>query len=216
MSGNEFACSLGSSSAKIVWVWKKLVEKRWRITHADIRPGVYGPLVFGSFNCNDFGSHLTKTHQSQQIRILHKTNKKYIFFVNCWPSGKHVNLLYMSSILVRGSFCFNYCLNSGAWRWSVCGTAEVYGSPGFFDSGLQLICIFWSLVSHFPSLDSLWGSGLVSLLASQAHQHHGHLTNLLLVLLAVWAGAKSCWKMKSASLKSWSAEGSMKCSKMYW
>ncbi len=28
----------------------------------------------------------------------------------------------------------------------------------------------------------------------------------LLVLLAVWTGAKSCWKMKSASLKSWSAE----------
>ncbi len=26
-------------------------------------------------------------------------------------------------------------------------------------------------------IDSLWGSGLVSLLASQAHQHHGHLTN---------------------------------------
>ncbi len=25
-----------------------------------------------------------------------------------------------------------------------------YGSPGFFDSDLQLICIFWSLVSHFP------------------------------------------------------------------
>ncbi len=25
-----------------------------------------------------------------------------------------------------------------------------YESPGFFDSGLQLICIFWSLVSHFP------------------------------------------------------------------
>ncbi len=29
-------------------------------------------------------------------------------------------------------------------------------------------------------------------------------------------GAKSCWKMKSASSKSWSAEGSMKCSKMSW
>ncbi len=38
--------------------------------------------------------------------------------------------------------------------------------------------------------------------------------NQLLVLLAVWAGAKSCWKMKSASLKSWSAKGSMKCSKI--
>ncbi len=40
--------------------------------------------------------------------------------------------------------------------------------------------------------------------------------NQLLVLLAVWAGAKSGWKMKSASLNSWSAEGSIKCSKMYW
>ncbi len=49
-----------------------------------------------------------------------------------------------------------------------------YGSPGFFDSVLQLICIFWSLVSHFP-LDNT--SGLVSLPASQTHQHHGHLTN---------------------------------------
>ncbi len=40
--------------------------------------------------------------------------------------------------------------------------------------------------------------------------------NQLLVLLAVWAGARSCWKMKSASLKSWLAEGSMKCSKISW
>ncbi len=29
----------------------------------------------------------------------------------------------------------------------------------------------------FNTTDSLWGSGLVSLLASQAHRHHGHLTN---------------------------------------
>ncbi len=53
-----------------------------------------------------------------------------------------------------------------------------YGSPGFFDSGLQLICIFWSLVSLFPFDNtlweySLWGSGLVSLLASQSHQPFG-------------------------------------------
>ncbi len=40
--------------------------------------------------------------------------------------------------------------------------------------------------------------------------------NQLLVLLAVWAGATTCWKMKSASLKSMSAEGSMNCSKNYW
>ncbi len=48
----------------------------------------------------------------QKIRILNKTNTKKNFFVNCWPSGKHVDLLYMYSILGRGSFCFNYCLNS--------------------------------------------------------------------------------------------------------
>ncbi len=43
--------------------------------------------------------------------------------------------------------------------------------------------------------------------------------NQILVRLAVWAGAKSCWKMKSASLKSWSAEGSIsapKCKRVQW
>ncbi len=102
--------------------------------------------------------------------------------VNCWPSGKYFNLLYMYSILGRGSFCFNYCLNS-VWHGGDHFVALLmwYGSPGFFDSGLQLICIFWSIVSHFPlekkTIDSLCGSGLVSLLVSQAHQHRGHLTN---------------------------------------
>ncbi len=129
--------------------------------------------------------------------------------MNRWPSGKFVNLLYMYSILGRCSFCFNNCLNS-AWHGGDLFVALLrwYGSPGFFDSGLQLICIFWSLVSHFPL-----GSGLVSLLASQARQHHGHLTNFW-CFLSVWAGAKSCCKI--LSLKSWSAEGSMKCSKMSW
>ncbi len=121
------------------------------------------------------------------------------------------------SILGMGSFCFNHCLNS-AWyggdqfvallRW--------YGSPGFFDSCLQLICIFLVSCFSFSSwqyhIDSLCGSDLVSLLASQTPTPWSF--NQLLVLLAVWAGAKSCWKRKSASLKSWSAEGSMKCSKM--
>ncbi len=37
-----------------------------------------GVNVFGSFNCDDLGSHLTK-QLSQQIRILHKTNKKKHF-----------------------------------------------------------------------------------------------------------------------------------------
>ncbi len=89
-----------------------------------------------------------------------------MFLMNCWPSGKYVNLLYMYSILSRGSFCFNYCLNS-AWHGGDQFVALLrwYGSPGFFDSGLQLICIVGSVVSH---LDYLWGSGQVSLLANQA------------------------------------------------
>ncbi len=109
--------------------------------------------------------------------------------MNCWPSGKYVHLLYMYSILGRGSFCFNYCLNS-AWHGGDQFVALLrwYGSPGFFDSGLQLIYIFWSLVSPF-TLENRFRSGFRS------------------GLLAVWAGGKSCWKMKSASLKSWSAEG---------
>ncbi len=84
------------------------------------------------------------------------------FLVNCWPSGKYVHLLYMYSILGRGSFCFNYCLNS-AWHGGDQFVALLrwYGSPGFFDSGLQLICIV-------GSGDSLWGSGQASLLANQA------------------------------------------------
>ncbi len=44
-----------------------------------------------------------------------------------------------------------------------------FSSSAFF--GL-LFLIFLLTIPH-----SLWGSGLVSLLASQAHQHHGHLTN---------------------------------------
>ncbi len=100
---------------------------------------------------------------SQQIRIVQKTNtKKNKKLMNCfWPSGKYVNLLYMYSILGRGFFCFNYCLNS-AWHGGDQFVALLrwYGSPGFFDSGLQLIMHFLVSVSHFPldntPHDSLW------------------------------------------------------------
>ncbi len=109
--------------------------------------------------------------------------------MNCWPYGKYVNLLYMYSILGRGSFFFNYCLNS-AWHGGDQFVALLrwYGSPGFFYRGLQLICIFGLLFLIFLlTTDNLWGSGLVSLLASQAHQLS---FNQLLVLLAVCAGAQ--------------------------
>ncbi len=70
--------------------------------------------------------------------------------MNCWPSGKYVHLLYMYSILGRGSICFNYCLHS-AWHGGDQFVAMLrwYGSPGFFDSGLQLIYIFGLLFLIF-------------------------------------------------------------------
>ncbi len=81
-------------------------------------------------------------------------------------------LISMHSILGRASFCMNYCINA-AWHRGDQPVAllRCNGSPGCFDSGLPVICIVGSGVSHLPldnSIDSLWGSGQASLLANQA------------------------------------------------
>ncbi len=116
----------------------------------------------------------------------------------------------MYSILVRGSFCFNYCLNSewhevisvGGHCWggmeAQVSLTVAFSSSTFF--GL-LFLVFRLKIPHTFSM----GSGLVSLLASQNTNTMVILTNFW-CFLQWWAGAKSCWKMKSASLKSWSAE----------
>ncbi len=83
-----------------------------------------------------------------------------------------------------------------------------FSSSAFF--GL-LFLIFFLTIPHRFSMGFRSGE-----FAGQSSTPTPWSFNQLLVLLAVWAGAESCWKMKSASLKSWSAEGSMKCSKSYW
>ncbi len=112
--------------------------------------------------------------------------------MNCWPSGKYVNLLYMHSILGRGSFCFNYCLNS-AWHGGDQFVALLrwYGSPGFFDSGLQLICIFCLLFLIFLlTVHHIFSMGFRSgEFAGQSSTPTPCSFNQLLVLLSVWAGA---------------------------
>ncbi len=138
--------------------------------------------------------------------------------MNCWPSGKYVDLLYMYSILGRSSFCFNYCLNA-AWhgadqfvallRWY---EAQVSLTVAF-SSSVCLGLLFLIFLSTIPHRFSMFRSGEF---AGQSSTPTPGSFNQLLVLLAVWTGAKSCWKMKSASLKSWSAEGSMKCYKVSW
>ncbi len=83
-----------------------------------------------------------------------------------------------------------------------------YVSPGFFDSGLQLIffgllfLIFLLTIPHRFSMGFRSGE-----FGGQSSTQTPWSFNQLLVILAVWAASKSCWKMKSASLKSWSAEG---------
>ncbi len=138
--------------------------------------------------------------------------------MNCWPSREYVNLLYMYSILGRGFFCFNYCLNS-AWhggdqfvallRWC---EAQVSLTVAFSSSacfGLLFLIFLFTIPQRF----SMFRSGEF---AGQSSTPTPCSFNHLLVLLAVWTGAKSCWKMKSASLKSWSAEESMKCYNISW
>ncbi len=55
-----------------------------------------------------------------------------------------------------------------AWRWSVCGTAEVVWKPRFLWQwpSAHLHCWVWCLSSSSwqYSIDSLWGSGQASLL----------------------------------------------------
>ncbi len=120
----------------------------------------------------------------------------------------------MYSILGRGSFCFNYCLNT-AWHGGDQFVALLrwYGSPSFFDSGLQLICIFGLLILiYLLTIPHRFSMGFRSgEFAGQSSTPTPWSFNQLLVILAVWAGAKSCWKMKSESLKSWSAWSAPKC-----
>ncbi len=138
--------------------------------------------------------------------------------MNCWPSGKYVHLLYMYSILGRGYFCFNYCLNVARHggdqfvallRWC---EAQVSLTVAFSSS---VFCglLFLIFLLTIPHRFSMFRSGEF---AGQLSTPIPWSFNQLLVLLAVWAGAKSSWKMKSEYLKSWSAEGSMKCSKVSW
>ncbi len=78
----------------------------------------------------------------------------------------------MHSILGWASFCMNYCINA-AWHGDNQPVAllRCNGSPGLFNSGLQVICIVGSGVSHFP-LDNThrfsMGFRSASLLANHA------------------------------------------------
>ncbi len=99
-----------------------------------------------------------------------------------------------------------------AWRRSVCGSAEVVWKPRFIWQWpsahlhfLLLFLIFHLTIPHRFSLGFRSGE-----FACQSSTPTPWSFNQRLVLLTVWAGAKSGWKMKSASLagqqkEAWSA-----------
>ncbi len=141
----------------------------------------------------------TQNSVSRTIRILHKINiKKNIFTRNV----RLLKSMFISNHSIFGwaSFCMNF--GGVAWRQSACGTAQGNGSPGCFDIAafgsfalLGLVSlIFLSTIAHIFSMAFRSGE-----FAGQSSTVTPWSLNQLLVPLAVWAGAKSCWKMKSAS-----------------
>ncbi len=92
----------------------------------------------------------TQNSVSRTIRILHKINiKKDIFTRNV----RLLKSMFISNHSIFGwaSFCMNYCINV-AWHGGNQPVAllRCNGSPGCFDSGLRVICIVGSGVSHLP------------------------------------------------------------------
>ncbi len=73
--------------------------------------------------------------------------KKGYFKQKCQASEKYVHFYALNTWL---GLLLHELLHRCrvAWRWSACGTAQEKWSPGCFDSGLQVICIVRSGVSH--------------------------------------------------------------------
>ncbi len=128
-------------------------------------------------------------------------------------------LISMHSILGWAFFFINDCI-SAAWH----GGNQPVACSGVMEAHISLIAAFrssalLSLVSpiFLLTMPHRFSMGFRSgEFAGQSSTPTPWPLNQLLVPLAVWAGAKFCWKMKSASPWSLSAEGSIKCSKFSW
>ncbi len=105
-----------------------------------------------------------------------------------------------ASHLVRHACAWHIHTHSCCFLWF---TGTLHRHNGFYT--VQIVC---AIAIHLPytktpSQETVHlRSG--EFVASQAHHTTPLSFNQLLVLLAVWAGAESYWKMKSAYLKSWS------------
>ncbi len=141
----------------------------------------------------------TQNSVSQKILILHKINKK-MYILN--RDFRLLKSMFISIIFGWASFCMNYCINA-AWHGGNqpvallrCNEAQVALIAAFRSSALLglVSLIFLLTIPHRFSMGFRSGK-----FAGQSSTVTSWSLNQLLVPLAVWAGAKSCWKMKSAS-----------------
>ncbi len=141
-----------------------------------------------------------------KIQCLRKC-EYYIRSIKKYILNRNVRLLKsmfisIHSILGWASFCINYCINV-AWHGGNQPVAllRCNGRSGCFDNGLRssellglVTLIFFLTIPHTFSMGFRSGE-----FAGQSSTVTPWSLNQFLVPLAVWAGAKSCWKMKSAS-----------------
>ncbi len=145
--------------------------------------------------------------------------KKGYFKQKYQASEKYFNFYALSTWLVGPPFAWiTVSMRRGMeeislWHGSGVMEAQVALIAAFRSSALLglVSLIFLLTIPHIFSMGFRSGE-----FAGQSSTVTPWSLSQLLVPLAVWAGAKSYWKMKSASLKSLPAEGSMKCSKMSW
>jgi len=126
-------------------------------------------LWFFSLWWDDFGSHLTKTHQSQQIRKLHKTNNIFFWWIVGLLESIFIYFICTQYFVGAPFALITASIRRGEFRWSVCGTAEMVWKPRFIwqwpSAHLHFVVSCFSFSSRQYPIDSLWDSGLVSFLA---------------------------------------------------
>ncbi len=109
---------------------------------------IFQAFIFWNFN--DYGLQIMKTQNSvSQLEYYIRSIKKDIL-------NRNVRLLKsmfisMHSILGWGSFCMNDCINAASHRGDQpAALLGCNGSPGCFDSSLQVICFVGSGIFHLP------------------------------------------------------------------
>ncbi len=143
----------------------------------------------------------TQNLMSQKFKILHEINKKRIFETEMLGFWKVCSFLctqylvgppfaWMTASMRRGME------TTSLWHWSGVMEAQVALRAAFRSSALMglVSLIFLLTIPHRFSMVLSSGE-----FAGQSSTGAPWSLNQLLVPLAVWAGAKSCWKMKSAS-----------------